>query len=116
MAKRGGFPGGMPGNMNNLMKQAQRMQRQMEEAQKELEEKEVTATAGGGAVKVTVSGKHEVIKIKLSEEVVDPDDIEMLEDLIMAATNEAFRKLDEESQSSMAKITGGMGGLGGLPF
>ena len=76
MAKRGGFPGGMPGNMNNLMKQAQRMQRQMEEAQKELEEKEVTATAGGGAVEVTVSGKHEVIKIKLSEEVVDPDDIE----------------------------------------
>ena len=96
--------------------QAQRMQRQMEEAQKELEEKEVTATAGGGAVEVTVSGKHEVTKIKLSEEVVDPDDIEMLEDLIMAATNEAFRKLDEESQSSMAKITGGMGGLGGLPF
>ena len=116
MAKRGGFPGGMPGNMNNLMKQAQRMQRQMEEAQKELEEKEVTATAGGGAVEVTVSGKHEVTKIKLSEEVVDPDDIEMLEDLIMAATNEAFRKLYEESQSSMAKITGGMGGLGGLPF
>ena len=116
MAKRGGFPGGMPGNMNNLMKQAQRKQRQMEEAQKELEEKEVTATAGGGAVEVTVSGKHEVTKIKLSEEVVDPDDIEMLEDLIMAATNEAFRKLDEESQSSMAKITGGMGGLGGLPF
>ena len=116
MAKRGGFPGGMPGNLNNLMKQAQRMQRQMEEAQKELEEKEVTATAGGGAVEVTVSGKHEVTKIKLSEEVVDPDDIEMLEDLIMAATNEAFRKLDEESQSSMAKITGGMGGLGGLPF
>ena len=117
MAKRGGFPGGgIPGNMNNLMKQAQRMQRQMEEAQKELEEKEVTATAGGGAVEVTVSGKHEVTKIKLSEEVVDPDDIEMLEDLIMAATNEAFRKLDEESQSSMAKITGGMGGLGGLPF
>ena len=116
MAKRGGFPGGMPGNINNLMKQAQRMQRQMEEAQKELEEKEVTATAGGGAVEVTVSGKHEVTKIKLSEEVVDPDDIEMLEDLIMAATNEAFRKLDEESQSSMAKITGGMGGLGGLPF
>ena len=116
MAKRGGFPGGMPGNMNNLMKQAQRMQRPMEEAQKELEEKEVTAAAGGGAVEVTVSGKHEVTKIKLSEEVVDPDDIEMLEDLIMAATNEAFRKLDEESQSSMAKITGSMGGLGGLPF
>ena len=116
MAKRGGFPGGMPGNMNNLMKQAQKMQRQMEDAQKELEEKEVTATAGGGAVEVTVSGKKEVTKVKLSPEVVDPDDIEMLEDLIMAATNEAFRQLDEFSKESMAKITGGMGGLGGLPF
>jgi len=108
MAKRGGFPGGMPGNMNNLMKQAQRMQRQMEEAQKAMEEMEATATAGGGAVEVTVSGKHEVLKIKLSEEVVDPDDIEMLEDLIVAATNEAFRKIDDASQQSMSKITGGM--------
>ena len=94
----------------------QKMQRQMEEAQKELEEKEVTAAAGGGAVEVTVSGKHEITKVKLSPEVVDPDDIEMLEDLIMAATNEAYRQLDEFSQSSMAKITGGMGGLGGMPF
>lgn len=117
MAKRGGFPGGaMPGNMNNLMKQAQRMQRQMEENQKELETKEFTAKAGGGAVEVTVSGKKEVISVKLTEEVVDPDDIEMLEDLIMAATNEALRELDEFSSSSMSKITGGMGGLGGLPF
>ena len=114
MAKRGGFPGGMPGNMNNLMKQAQRMQRQMEEAQKELEEKEVTATAGGGAVEVTVSGKHEVTKIKLSEEVVDSDDIEMLEDLIMAATNEALRKMEAETQAVMSKLTGGLGG--GFPF
>ena len=102
MAKRGGFPGGMPGNMNNLMKQAQRMQRQMEEAQKELEEKEITASAGGGAVEVTVSGKREITKIKLSEEVVDPDDIEMLEDLVMAAVNEAFRQLDEYSEASMS--------------
>ena len=75
MAKRGGFPGGMPGNMANIMKQAQKMQKQMEEAQKNLEEQEVTATAGGGAVEVTVSGKHEVTKVKLAEEVVDPDDI-----------------------------------------
>ena len=111
MAKRGGFPGGMPGNMNNLMKQAQKMQRQMEEAQKELEEKEITAAAGGGAVEVTVSGKHEVTKVKLAEEVVDPDDIEMLEDLIMAATNEALRKVEETSQQNMSKITGGLGGL-----
>ena len=117
MAKRGGFPGGMPGNMNNLMKQAQRMQKQMEEATKELEEKEITAAAGGGAVEVTVSGKKEVVKVKLAPEVVDPDDIEMLEDLIMAATNEALLQLEEYSQQSMAKITGGMGGLGGgFPF
>ena len=96
MAKRGGFPGGMPGNMNNLMKQAQRMQKQMEENQKQLEEKEFTAAAGGGAVEVTVSGKREVTKVKLQEDVVDPDDIEMLEDLIVAATNEALRKVEEE--------------------
>ena len=111
MAKRGGYPGGMPGNMNNLMKQAQRMQRQMEEASKALEEAEVTATAGGGAVEVTVSGKKEILKIKLSPEVVDPDDIEMLEDLIVAATNEGLRKIDEMSEQSMGKITGGMGGF-----
>ena len=118
MAKRGGFPGmGMPGNMNNLKKQAQKMQRQMEENQKALEEKEFTATAGGGAVEVTISGKREVTKVKLDEEVVDPDDIEMLEDLIVAATNEALRKVEEESASVMSKLTGGLGGLGGgLPF
>ena len=109
MAKRGGFPGGMPGNMNNLMKQAQRMQRQMEEAQKAMEEMEATASAGGGAVEVTVSGKKEILKVKLTEDVVDPDDIEMLEDLIVAATNEALRKIDDASQQSMSKITGGLG-------
>lgn len=118
MAKRGGFPGGaMPGNMGNLMKQAQRMQRQMEESAKELEEKEITATAGGGAVAVTVSGKKEVTKVKIDPEAVDTDDIEMLEDMIMAATNEALRKIEELSSESMAKITGGFGGLGGgFPF
>ena len=118
MAKRGGFPGGMmPGNMNNLMKQAQKMQKQMEEATKELEEKEITAAAGGGAVEVTISGKREVTKVKLAEEVVDPDDIEMLEDLIMAATKEALRQIEEASQQSMSKITGGLGGMGGgFPF
>ena len=118
MAKRGGFPGGaMPGNMNNLMKQAQRMQRQMEENAKELETKEFTAAAGGGAVEVTITGKKEVVKVKLSEEVVDPDDIEMLEDLIVAATNEALRQVEEASQESMSKLTGGLGGLGGgFPF
>ena len=109
MAKRGGFPGGgMPGNMNNLMKQAQRMQRQMEE-------KEWEATAGGGAVTVKISGKKEVLSVKLDPEVVDPDDIEMLEDLIVAATNEALRKVEEESSEMMSALTGGLGGgLGGL--
>lgn len=108
---------GMPGNMNNLMKQAQKMQRQAEENQKALEEKEFTATAGGGAVEVTVSGKKEITKVKLDEEVVGPDDIEMLEDLIMAATNEALRKMEEESAALMSKLTGGLGGLGGgFPF
>ena len=120
MAKRGGFPGGgmgMPGNMNNLMKQAQKMQRQMEETTKELETKEFTASSGGGAVEVTVNGKKEVVSVKLSQEVVDPDDIEMLQDLIVAATNEALRKMEEESQAQMSKITGGLGGMGGgFPF
>ena len=99
------------------MKQAQRMQRQMEETTKELEEKEYSASAGGGAVTVTVSGKKEVLSVKLSEEVVDPDDIEMLQDLIVAATNEALRKMEDESQAAMSKLTGGLGGLGGgFPF
>ena len=109
MAKRGGFPGGMPGNMNNLMKQAQKMQ-------KALEEKEFTATAGGGAVEVTVSGKREIVKVKLSEEAVDPDDVEMLEDLIVAATNEALRQAEEAAASAMSALTGGLGGLGGFGF
>lgn len=112
MAKRGGFPGGgMPGNMANLMKQAQKMQKQMEEQAKEMETKEFTATAGGGAVEVTVSGKREVLKVKLDQEVVDPDDVEMLEDLIVAATNEALRKVEEASASAMSKLTGGMPGM-----
>jgi len=119
MAKRGGFPGGMgmPGgaNMANLMKQAQKMQRQMEESQKELEEKEFTAKAGGGAVEVTVTGKKEIKSLKLQEEIVDPDDIETLEDSIVAALNEALKMVDEVSSSNMSKLTGGMGGMG-LPF
>ena len=117
MAKRGGIPGGMPGNMSNLRKQAQRMQRQMEETTKELESKEYTASAGGGAVSVTVSGRKEVTAVKISPEAVDPDDVEMLEDLVMAAVNEAFRQMEEDSASVMSKFTGGLGGMGGgLPF
>ena len=115
MAKRGGgFGGGMPGNMSNLMKQAQRMQRQMEESQKELEEKEFTAAAGGGAVEISMNGKREITKVKLSEEAVDPEDVETLEDLIMAATNEVLRQVDQANADSMGKLAGGMGGLGGL--
>jgi DNA-binding YbaB/EbfC family protein len=117
MAKKGGFPGGgIPGNMGNLMKQAQRMQKQMEDKTKELEEKEYEASAGGGAVTVKVSGKKEITSVKLSKEVVDPDDIEMLEDLIVAATNEALRKMEEESSAVMGQVTNGLSGLGGFPF
>ena len=100
----------MPVNMANFMMQAQKMQKQMEEQAKEMEEKSFTATAGGGAVEVTVSGKKEVQKVKLQEEVVDPDDVEMLEDLIVAATNEALRQVEEESGAAMSKLTGGLGG------
>ena len=116
MARRGGFPGGMPGNMANLMKQAQKMQRQMEEQAKEMETKEFSATAGGGAVEVTVSGAKKVLKVKLDEEAVDPDDVEMLEDMIMAAANEALRKMEEDTAAVMSKLTGGMGLGGGFPF
>lgn len=112
MAKRGGFPGGM-GNMNNLMKQAQRMQRQMEEAQKELETREVSASSGGGAVTATVSGTKELVSVKIDPDAVDPDDVEMLEDMIVAAVNEAMRKMDEEARASLSRFTGGLpGGMG----
>lgn len=114
MARRGGFPmGGVPGNMNNLMKQAQRMQRQMEEGQKELETKEFSASVGGGAVQVTVNGKKELISVKLQEEIVDPEDIETLQDSILAAVNEALRQAEEANSELMGKMTGG---LGGFPF
>ena len=111
MAKRGGFPGGMPGNKINMMKQVQKMQKQMEEQQKMLEESEYTATAGGGAVEVTITGKKVVTKVKLDPDAVDPDDVEMLEDLIMVAVNEAMKKADEASSAAMSRMTGGMGGF-----
>ena len=111
MAKKGGFPGGMPANMGNLMKQAQKMQQQMAEAQEELEASEFTASAGGGVVEVTVSGNKEIKNIKIDPDVVDPEDVETLEDLVTAAVNEAIRKMEEQTQEEMSKITGGMGGL-----
>lgn len=116
MSKRGGFQGGMPGNMNNLMKQAQRMQRKLEEQAKEMETREFTAAAGGGVVKVTVTGKREVTKVEIDPEAVDPEDVEMLQDLIVAATNEALRQVEAAQAEQMGSITGGMGGLGGLGF
>ena len=107
MAKRGGFGGGMPSNMNNLMKQAQRMQRQMEENNRALEEKEFTATVGGGAVEVVVSGKKDLKSLTISPDAVDPDDVEMLQDMILAAVSEAMKQVDAESE----KLFGGMGGF-----
>lgn len=106
---RGGFPGGFSGgNINNLMKQAQKLQKEMAQAQQELEEKEFEASVGGGAVLVKVNGKKEVLSIKIKEEVVDPDDVEMLEDLVLSAVNEALKKAEEETANKMGKLTGGM--------
>jgi len=110
---RGGFPGGMGGgaNLGNLMKQAQKMQRDMEKAQEELEVIEVEAASGGGAVKVIVTGKKEIKEIIIAQEVVDPDDVEMLQDLVLAAVNEGLRKAQEIHDEKMGKISGGMGGM-----
>lgn len=106
MAK-GGFPG-MGGNMGNLIKQAQKLQQQMETMQKDLETKEFSASAGGGAVKAIANGKKQLVEIAIKPEVVDPDDIEMLEDLILLACNEALRKAEAETADEMRKLTGGM--------
>ena len=111
MSKRGGFQGGMPGNMNNLMKQAQRMQRQMEEGQKELEVKEFSAKSGGGAVEAVVNGKKELVKLTISEEAVDPEDVEMLQDLILMATNDALSKIDEATKAKLGKFANAIPGF-----
>jgi len=113
MAK-GGFPGFGGANINNLMKQAQKMQKEMAKLQEELQERTVEASAGGGAVNVVVSGKKEIVEISIKPEVVDPEDVEMLQDLIVAAVNEALRKVDEMVNSEMGKLTGGLGGFPGL--
>ena len=108
---RGGVPGGM--NMHNMMRQAQQMQAKMQQMQAELEEREVEATAGGGVVRVVATGKKMIKSIEIQEAAVDPDDVEMLQDLVIAAVNEALSKADEMMQTEMGKITGGMN-LGGL--
>lgn len=110
MAKGRRMPMGMPGggNMSNMMKQVQKMQKQMEEMQRDLEQREVEATSGGGAVTVRVNGKKALLGLRIDPEVVDKDDVEMLEDMIVAAINEAFRKADEMMESEMKKVTGGV--------
>ena len=100
--------GGGNASMQKQIQQVQQMQRQMEAIQAELEEKEISASAGGGAVSVTVNGKKELTAVAIKPEVVDPDDVEMLQDLIMAAANEALRQMEELSQSEMSKVTGGL--------
>lgn len=113
MAGRGGAMGGMGGmNMNAMIKKAQKMQEEMVKAQEELGQKEYTATSGGGAVTAVVKGSNEIVSLKLNPEVVDPDDIEMLEDLIVAAMNEAIRTVEADAAKAMSSLTGGMG----LPF
>ena len=112
MSKRGGFPAGMGGfggmNINQLMKEAKKMQADIEKSQTELQAKEFDATAGGGAVSVKVTGSKEIKEITIKKDVVDPDDVEMLEDLVLSAVNEAMKKADEETANKMGKITGGL--------
>lgn len=107
MAK-GGFPGMGGANLNNLMKQAQKMQKQMQEMQKELENKEFKATVGGGAVAVVANGKKQIVNIEIKPEVVDPDDVEMLQDLILSACNEALKQAEDTTANEMGKLTGGI--------
>ncbi|MBO8155594.1 MAG: YbaB/EbfC family nucleoid-associated protein [Bacillaceae bacterium] len=99
--------GGM-GNMNNMMKQMQKMQKKMMQAQEELHNSTFEATAGGGMVKVIVNGKKELVDIEIKEEVVDPDDVEMLQDLILAATNEALKQVDDKTNETMGQFTKGL--------
>lgn len=102
----GGFPGG--GGRNNMMKQIEKLQKQMEEMQEDLANQEITESSGGGAVEATVNGNKELIKIKLDKEAVDPDDVEMLEDLIVVAVNSAMKSAEEKMSSKMGKLTGGL--------
>ena len=108
MSKRGGFTGGMGGfggmNIGNLMKEAKKMQADMEKSQEELAQKEFDATAGGGAISVKVSGEKTIKEIKIQKDVVDPDDVEMLEDLILTCVNEALRKVDEAQAAQLGKF------------
>ncbi|SEO39449.1 hypothetical protein SAMN04488134_10722 [Amphibacillus marinus] len=105
---------GNMGNMNKMMKQMQKMQKDMMKAQEELQEMTFEATAGGGMVKVIANGKKEILEVEIKEEVVDPDDVEMLQDLIIAATNEVLAKVEDTSNDTMGKFTKGMNLPGGM--
>ena len=105
--------GGGAKDMQKQLKQLQAMQAEMEQQQAELEKKEITTTAGGGAVEVTISGKKQITALTIDKDVVDPDDVEMLQDLVMAAVNEAIRQIEELEESEMNNITGNLGGMGG---
>ena len=102
-----GYGGGGANNMNSMLKQAQKMQEDMENIRKELDEKEYSVSVGGGAVEVTANGKHQVTAINIKPEVVDPDDVEMLGDLLIGAINEVMRKVDEDAEQEMGKVSGG---------
>ena len=108
MAKHGGFPMGGMGNMQQLMKQAQRMQENMTKKQAELNAQEFTASAGGGMVKVTVNGAQEVLSVEIDPQCVDPDDVEMLQDLVLSAVNSALKEAATTVEQEMGKLTGGM--------
>ena len=110
--RQSGMGMGGGGNMQKQLQQLQAMQAEMEQAQAELAEKEITTTAGGGAIEVTINGNKEITKLNIDKDVVDPDDVEMLQDLVMAAVNEAIRQIEELSENAMNEITGGFGGLG----
>lgn len=109
--------GGAPSNMNQILKQAQQMQEQMATAQEELAARSYSVSVGGGAVELSMDGKHQVTSLKISPEVVDPEDVEMLSDLITGAVNECIRKVDEDNEKTMASISGGMNmpGMPGMP-
>jgi len=111
-----GFGGGMPNmkQIQQLQKQAMKMQQEMAETQAALEEETITASAGGGVIEVTVSGKKRITEVKIDPEAVDPEDVETLQDLVMAAVNSALEQMDAMSEERMNKITDGLGGFGGL--
>ena len=113
MGRKGGFPGGGMGNMGAMMKQAQKMQVELARAQEEIKDMTFEASAGGGMVTASVNGSHEIVALEIKPEAVDPEDVEMLQDMVIAAVNEAMRAAEAEASNSMSKFTGGLN-LGGL--